>query len=71
MFNRSIVSVGRAADFPLGCSTPLLKFGGGEILLLLSRRRLLPLGCSHVLFVFLLLLLHLHIFTFIRLFAGG
>lgn len=28
MFNRSIVSVGRAADFPLGRSTPLLKFGG-------------------------------------------
>lgn len=37
MFNRSIVSVGRAADFPLGRSTPL-KFGGGGILLLLSRR---------------------------------
>lgn len=69
MFNRSIVSVGRAADFPLG-STPLLKFGGGEILLLLSRR-LLPLGSSHIPFIFSLLLLHLHIFTFIRLFAGG
>lgn len=41
MFNRSIVSVGRAADFPLGRSTPLLKFGGGGIPLLLSRRLVL------------------------------
>lgn len=63
MFNRSIVSVGRAADFPLGRSTPLLKFGGGGILLLL--------GSSRVPFVFFLRLLHLHIFTLIRLFAGG
>lgn len=41
MFNRSIVSVGRAADSPLGRSTPLLKFGGGGILLLLSHPVLL------------------------------